>query len=193
MKVNRKGGFATYLPPSSSILSIHSMKSGIGFVLVLLGWILGPSWAFTAGKVHSTAVLTHFSKAQPPVAHLAMSNPSPGGRSSKRAKLARTVSTRIGLSTYPASIGRASLPVRVEEWAASTISNLRKHVDEVSVWRVAAVTFLSCIFLFRSSLDASLIRLWSYLQHSPGLIARAFRHDHWVSTMMVQKKRVVLK
>lgn len=52
-------------------------------------------------------------------------------------------------------------------------------MNEVSMWRVAAVTFLSFIVLFQPFLDANLVNLWTFLQTSPALVARMFRHDHW--------------
>jgi len=55
----------------------------------------------------------------------------------------------------------------------------REYKDEVKTWRIAAATFLSCIFIFRPQIDMGLTSFWSYLMRSSHLLPRMFRHDHW--------------
>ena len=54
------------------------------------------------------------------------------------------------------------------------------QMNETSKWRLAAATFITSIFIFSSSIDVQLIRLWNWLQNDTvSLLPRLFRHDHW--------------
>lgn len=81
----------------------------------------------------------------------------------------------IGLSSVAIPFGFFS---RAQQRMSQTVGKIRR-MDEVSMWRTAAATFISSLVLFHSSIDAALVRFWSYLQHSSALFPRMFRHDHW--------------
>lgn len=51
--------------------------------------------------------------------------------------------------------------------------------NEVTMWRIAAATFISSIVAFSPAIDLQLITLWSWLQNGTALLPRMFRHDHW--------------
>lgn len=51
--------------------------------------------------------------------------------------------------------------------------------NEVTMWRIAAATFITSIFTFQSAIDVQLINVWSWLQTSSSLLPMCFRHDHW--------------
>jgi hypothetical protein len=76
------------------------------------------------------------------------------------------------------TLGKPSVRVQAKEWFASMVSKATM-IDEVGKWRVAAATFVSSIFVFHKALDAMLVKLWFFLQTSPHILARMFRHDHW--------------
>ena len=99
--------------------------------------------------------------------------------SRRRFSLMRRKSTSVSASSLPiSSYSNAPFPVKMQNFVGSAKTKFR-NMDEVSLWRLAAATFLTSIFIFRPCLDAGLVNLWGYLQHSPALLARCFRHDHW--------------
>lgn len=54
-------------------------------------------------------------------------------------------------------------------------SNMK--VDEITLWRCAAVMFVTSLAIFHTRIDAGLVTLWEYLTTSTSLCARWFRHD----------------
>jgi len=52
-------------------------------------------------------------------------------------------------------------------------------MDPITRWRMAAFAFLSSLLLFRRQFDATLVHIWSFLQHGTSWFPCMFRHDHW--------------
>jgi len=97
----------------------------------------------------------------------------------RRFSLKKRKNIRVSASSLPiSSYSNVPFHVKVQSFLTAAASKIL-NMDEVSKWRVAAATFLSSIVIFRLFLDAGLVNVWSYLQHSPALLARCFRHDHW--------------
>jgi sterol desaturase/sphingolipid hydroxylase (fatty acid hydroxylase superfamily) len=91
----------------------------------------------------------------------------------------KRMNTIVRSSSLPiSSFSPTPFHVKAQNFASSALSKIR-NVDEVTMWRIAAATFVFSVVMFRPILDASLIQVWNYLQTSPALLARCFRHDHW--------------
>jgi hypothetical protein len=87
--------------------------------------------------------------------------------------------TSVSASSLPlSSYSDTPFHLKVHNFVNACMSKIR-NMDEVSMWRVAAATFLSSIVLFRPFLDAGLVNVWNFLQNSPAVFAQMFRHDHW--------------
>lgn len=64
--------------------------------------------------------------------------------------------------------------------SVSRILNNVLNLNEVTKWRIAAVSFLSTVLLNQIYIDQQLIRLWTYLSTSQtSIIARIFRTDSY--------------
>jgi sterol desaturase/sphingolipid hydroxylase (fatty acid hydroxylase superfamily) len=60
------------------------------------------------------------------------------------------------------------------------------RLDEVTLWRGAALTFIASAVTFRHAIDVQLLRLWTHLTTSTSLAARIFRSDsyEWMLAVM---------
>jgi len=93
-------------------------------------------------------------------------------------RISHSKRTKVEISSLPMDYERQPLVYKLKQSLYNVVSKV-KHLDEVAKWRVAAATFVSSIFAFRSLYDKGLIDLWNFLQNGSSPFAVMFRCDHW--------------
>jgi hypothetical protein len=86
-------------------------------------------------------------------------------------------STAAGTGAHGEHQNRPLIASRLHSLTSRLIRSVRGRINEITLWRCAAMAFVTSLVIFHPQIDAGLVRLWTYLTTSSGIWATWFRHD----------------